>query len=419
MSNMNEADVAALFKETYSDAIPSMFEAHNSFAARVKTRGNVIKFGPRSLRLPKKMANGGKGGFFDIDGGSLGRGNGAQYEAATMTPVFYRVAVEYTRAVDLLTANNTIAVRDAARDLIKDGFTEFMVLTDKLLNTADAILATISSGAGTTTVVMTSPFGVRRLRNLNSYISYQSDLSAPRDNGSTWQVTEWDPINLTIERDVFPAGEQNGDVVVSEGSSGADPATINGLYYHMDSAATGSWMGIDRADFPQVRTPEVVAGGFYTASMARLAQNLAIGERSDDMFDTGSWVIYGGYAQKQAIEDSMLNIAEYHMEGKNDGGVSTNIEKIMPLGMKTLYSPNADPTRLDFVDFDNWGRGESVPLGIYTVGESKLFPIYSAADGGIVTANIFYLTHGCQYFVNDPGRGAYISSLSMPDGYPN
>jgi hypothetical protein len=77
---------------------------------------------------------------------------------------------------------------------------------------------------------------------------------------------------------------------------------------------------------------------------------------------------------------------------------------------------NWNKTRIDFVNGEVWGRGETLPIGFYKSDGRSIFEI-RGASGGVATADIFYMTVGMQTFVTNPAATAYIYGLAVPSGY--
>jgi hypothetical protein len=69
-----------------------------------------------------------------------------------------------------------------------------------------------------------------------------------------------------------------GDKIVQSGLSGANPVGIFGLPYHHNSASTGTWLGLDRSTYPEIRANRITASGSLALSHPRRALN-KIGER--------------------------------------------------------------------------------------------------------------------------------------------
>ena len=410
-----QANVAALFKETYREVIPILFEVEDDFCSRIESRADVERAGPRTLRLPKKMYNGGQFRTFSPDGGDMGRGNAAVYDAATLTPLPTLIALEQNKSVKWNTANDAIAVHNAAKDLLTDGMEEYKAHLDRHLMTAgDGVLATSTANSAPTVTFGTSGIGSRLLRSGNRYSFYDTTLATNRGMQTCVSV---DYPNRKATFDALPAGFTNGDKLLVDNITGATPTWLYGLKYHHNSAATGTWMGLNRATYPQIRTPEVVASGALTPAHIRIAKSLVELNRGGKVWSTGKWEWFLSPAQRKAYED--LGIAQTRFDrGAQHQGLEMmfNMDKLSIDGMSVLVSVNADPTRIDLIDWNNWGRGETLPLGLYTVEDDSVFQIYGAS-GGLAAAEITYIAQIAQYFVGDPSRAAIISSLTTDSAF--
>jgi hypothetical protein len=85
-------------------------------------------------------------------------------------------------------------------------------------------------------------------------------------------------------------------------------------------------------------------------------------------------------------------------------------------GAEVKVDYNWDQTRIDFLDDDVWGWGETLPIGFYKTDGRNIFEIRSSS-GGVNAADIFYMVVGRQAFVNNPAAISYIDSLAVPSGY--
>ncbi len=410
-----QANVAALFKETYREVIPVLFEAEQDFCSNIQSRADVERAGPRTLRLPKKMSNGGMFRTFSPDGGDMGRGNAAVYDAAVLTPLPTLIALEQNKSVKWNTANDSIAVHNAAKDLLTDGMEEYKTHLDRHLMTAgDGVLAVSASAAGTV-VTMTSPVGSRLLRANNNYTVYDTTLATNRGMAFCTSV---DYPNKTATFASLPAGYTAGsDKFLIDNITGATPTWLYGIKYHHSAAVTGNWMGMNRATYPQIRTPSVTAAGALAPYHIRLVKSFMELSRGPKIWDGGKWQWFIPPAQRQAYEDIGISQTRYD-RGSDHPGMEAmfNVKKLSIDGMSVLCSTNADPSRMDLIDWKNWGRGETLPIGLYTVEDDSVFQIYGAS-GGLAAAEITYIAQIAQYFVDDPSRAGVIGSLTVPTGY--
>lgn len=405
-----QANVAGLFKETYREVIPILYETGQAFGNRVQTRADVERAGPRTLRLPKKMYNGGQFRTFAQDGGDMGRGSAAVWDTATLTPIPTLIALEQNKSVKWNTANDAIATHNAAKDLLTDGMEEYKTHLDRnLQGSGNGVLATCASNAGLV-VTFTAPIGSRRLRPGSYYQVYNTGLTV---NRGKMLCTSVNYPGREATFDAFPAGFTVGsDVLMPDGVSGATPTWLYGLRYHHNSAATGLWMTLSRVTYPQIRTSEVVATGALVPNYIRLLKDRMELVRGPEMWQSGKWEWYIPTAQRHAYES--LGIAQTRFDrGTEHQGLEMmfNIDKLSIDGMSVLTSSNADPSFMDLVDWKNWGRGETLPIGLYTVEDDSVFQVYGAS-GGLAAAELVYICQIAQYFVDDPGRAGYISSLA-------
>lgn len=409
-----QANVTGLFKETYREVIPILFEMEDDFCSMIQSRADIERAGPRTLHAPVKLYNGGQFRTFSPDGGDMGRGNAAVYETATLTPLPVLIALEQNKSVKWNTANDAIAVHNAAKDLLTDGMDEFKTHLDRHLMTAgNGVLATSASSSGTT-VTFTSPVGSRLLRPGNRYSVYDTSLAT---NRGMMTCTAVDYPNEKATFDAFVSGfTDSSDKLLIDNITGATPTWLYGLKYHHNSASTGTWLGLSRVSYPQIRTPEVVATGALVPSYIRLLKSLIELSRGSKVWATGNWQWFLSPAQRQAYEELGIAQSRYDRKGHDTFEAMFNVSQLSIDGMSTLVSTNADPSRIDLIDWKNWYKGETLPVGLYTIEDDSTFQVYGAS-GGLAAAELTYIAMIAQFGVSDPGRAGYISSLTVPSGY--
>jgi hypothetical protein len=286
------------------------------------------------------------------------------------------------------------------------------VQVDKALQTAgDGVYATFNISG--TTLTFTSNAKHRNLREGSNYCVYDTTLAT---NRGTVNISSIDPgAGTAVITSAAPAGTTNGDKLLPEGLTGANPTWLFGLPYHMSTATT--WMGLSRTTYPNLKTPTWATSSGITQSHIRFIKNQVEMLRGNSVWDTGDWSWYCHPSQRQGIEELGWSMSLYDKTGGRDGfDPMFDVEKLRVDGIKLLTDANADPTRFDLVDFKNWGRGETLPVGLYDVDDDTIFPIYGAS-GGLAAAEIFYIAAIMQFFVDDPVRGAFLSSVSLPPQY--
>ena len=120
MPAMANANVVALQLEKVRDKVPLLYERDDILLTMIQQRGDVEKVSSRAMRLPLQINPGGKAGSYNADGGDLGRGSGTNYDVATISPVFFRFAVEVTKLVEYATAGRERAM-GKLRDALEPG----------------------------------------------------------------------------------------------------------------------------------------------------------------------------------------------------------------------------------------------------------------------------------------------------------
>jgi hypothetical protein len=419
MSAMSNAQTIALQLEKVRDKVPLLYERDDVLLSMIQQRGDVEKVSSRSMRLPLQVNPGGKAGSYNADGGDLGLGSGTSYDVATISPIFYRFAVQITKLVEYATNAREKAIENAAKREVANGMKQFRAFLDKLLQTAgNGVLGSIATGGiSGTTFTMNVPPGAALVYVGQTIQIYDSTLTT---NRGTANVVAADPVTAqTITVDVVPTGTVVGDLIVHDGLSGAQPVSLFGIPYHQNNATTGTWLNLNRATYPvQLATPRVNAGNAaLTPANVRLAINKV--RKSLGINQVGKLIAYTSVEQEHAWENLGITISQIIKEGGSGNG---NDLDLLFTGRKTMSgvpiksSVNASQTRVDFLDLSHWGRAVMKDIDFFEIGGQTVFPIYGTS-GGISAAYIFYFDTGFQLWDDSPRSGAYIDSLARPSGY--
>jgi hypothetical protein len=419
MSAMSNSQTIAIQLEKVRDKVPLLYERDDVLLSMIQQRGDVEKVSSRAMRLPLQVNPGGKAGSYNADGGDLGRGSGTAYDVATVSPVFYRFAVEITKLVEYASNAREKAIENAAKKEVVNGMKQFRAFLDKLVQTAgNGVLGSIATGGiSGTTFTMNVPPGAALVYVGQTIQIYDSTLTT---NRGTANVVAADPITAqTITIDVVPTGTVVGDLIVHDGLSGAQPVSLFGVPYHQNNATTGTWLNLNRATYPvQLATPRVNAGNAaLTPANVRLAINKV--RKSLGINQVGKLIAYTSVEQEHAWENLGISISQIIKEG---GAGNGNDLDLLFTGRKTMSgvpiksSVNANQTRVDFLDLSHWGRAVMKDIDFFEIGGQTVFPIYGAS-GGLSASYIFYFDTGFQLWDDSPRSGAYIDSLARPSGY--
>lgn len=417
-SAVNEAAIASNELEKVRSKVELLYEMDDHFYANIKKRDvEVVSY--REMRVPMELAPGGEFQYFDPNGGDLGRGSGPDWDKATVRPVFVSENIEYTKLAQWSTDDRRKAIQDSVRTLTARAAMEIRRQLDaQMQQPGDGTVGTISAAAtagGVDTYTLNSDgFGARLVRKNMTVQVFDATLATLKGKG---KITKWDVANKQI--DVTPAIVATPiatDRLVVNGIS--TPTALPALYgvpYHHSNASTGTWLGYNRANFPEIRANRVNGGSAaLTLPLPRLAMN-QIGNRvgMDKNFKCTAWTHPCQFAAYEEIGQAMIVINKQGREETFNPYFNDNFQFAGAPGRKHF---NWNQKRVDFIVDSVWGRAEILPIGFYQTDGRKIFEIRSAT-GGVTTADIFYMVNGFQTFVSNPAACAYIDALAIPSGY--
>lgn len=412
-----ESQVVALELERVIPKIRTLFERDDLFFATIKKR-DVERISNRQMRIPLEIRPGGSFQYFDPNGGDLGRGGGPTFDKAVLTSVFLSENIEYTKLTQWSTDSDRKAVVNAVRRLTATAMDELRrQLDSQLMQAGDGVVGTISAVAtagGVDTYTLDSDgFGARLVRYGQTVQVFNSTLATLRGSGV---ITKWDVANKEIDVTPAIAGAVATDVLVVNGI--ASPTSLPAIYgvpYHHSNASTGTWLGFSRSTTPEIRSNGVnAANNALSLPLPRLAIN-QIGNRIgiNNDFNPTAWM---HPAQQQAYEEIGQLVILINKQAKDESLNMYFGDNMQMAGAKVKTSFNWNPSRIDFIVEEVWGRGEILPLGFYQTDGRHIFEI-RGASGGVATAEIFYMVIGTQFFVSNPAGTAYIYDLAVPSGY--
>lgn len=413
---VQDSDVIGTELERVLPKLQKLWESDDLFYANIEKRP-VEKISNRQMRIPLSIRTGGNFGYFDPNGGDLGRGGGPTWDKAVLNCVFMSEGIEYTKLAEWGTDTPRKAVINAVHELLAGAFDELRrQLDSQSMQSGNGVIGTVTSdspsGGENVITCTTDGFGIRLMRPGQTVQVFDSTLATLRGSGI---IDFYDEANSIIHVNPQIAGVTGGDLIVTNGIS--SPASIPALFgvpYHDSNASTGTWLGFNRANTPEIRASAVDAGSNpLTLPLPRLAIN-KIGDRIGikNKFRPSAWM---HPCQKQAYEEIGQLVQVIYKEPREQK-LDMYFDDMQMAGAPVKESFNWDKTRIDFITDMVWGRGEMLPLGYYTTDGRKIFEL-RGPSGGVMTADIFYLVIGTQLFVNNPAGCSYIKSLTVPSGY--
>lgn len=411
---LQNAQTLALQLEKVKDKIESFFlkPEKNSLLSLIQKRTDVEVTSSRSLRLPIAVAPSGGIKQVSLDGSSMGRGNGTQFDVATASPIAFSMPFEYSRLAEDSTDSKGKAISDVAKTMVTEAIAQMKTGLEQLLNTAgDAVLDTVVSvSTNTLTVANASGFVA------NQTIQVFPSLGGTSRGSAT--ITATDPIAKTITLNAAPASTAAGDLLVLDGAAGTAGTSLYGIEYVNSAATTGTYLGLSRSTYGVLRTPHLAASNAdLTGAMVRQLMTYLKRKSGSEAGENSVW-----HANTD-VTDAWSNLATAVSEiitNQVSGDSTTDILKKHTskqiAGRPVVESVYAQPGRLDLLDLSTWGRAEMTPVKLYEVGGQSLFPSY-ASDGAVESSTQGWIYTAFQVWCQNPLKNAFIDGIKIDSGY--
>jgi hypothetical protein len=414
------ADFLSLQLERVRPQLPKAYELEKGFGAKIK-KVEGIETSSRDLRLPIQISPGGKFGYCTFAGTALGRGGASKTVVATLTPVGIRFNVELNRDVQYYTSSKERAIAQVLKKELENAVPEYATQIDmELQGDGTGVRGTSSLYAANvfTFAAATWAYGAQNFRVGQDVAVYNSTLATNRGEAT---ITAIDLTARTVTVGSAPAGSTTGDHLLPSGMTGANPVGLFGLKYH--GKTSGTWLTLALATYTNLKQPQVDA---LTAAInvghVRLLVNQIRMRNGSDVFGDGDWNWYGHQNFEDSWKDLGDNITEITLPAGSSqkttdlAGNARDTFKVA--GFPAMVGVHADPTRVELVDFKNWGRGESQPIDFYKDRNGNMyFTPVSTTDGSPLTSDQFTMHSLFQTFVANPQRAGAILNIARKSGY--
>lgn len=417
-----ETDVLGLELETVRKKVPVVFDRDNKFFGFVgKKEAEVVS--NRDMRAPMKLRPGGKFGHYNPEGGDMGRGGGTYYDKAVINTVHLKHAIEWTKLSDMATDEKRKAVLSSFKTEVADALSEMRRHLDALCMTdGTGTLGTISAisvgggiDGGDRVTLGTDGFGAKLVRHGQDLNVYATALGTNRTLGAERTVMLHNLQDKQIDlKAPSVAGMIVGDKIVISGQTTTPPVSLLGVPYHHSNASTGTWLGFNRANFPEIRANRVNAGGSLALAHPRLAIN-KIGDRvgiDEGKVKLAAWC---HPCQAHSYEDLAQSVSVINKEAREQGIDLYFNESMQMAGAPVKRSYAWDKTRIDFIT-DIWGRCEMEAIDFMSINGKRIFEV-RGPSGGVVASYLMYATISWNLFNENPAKGSYIDGLTVLSGY--
>jgi len=416
-----ELQVVGTELERVIPKVPALFDRDDVFYSSLEKRP-VEVISSRDMRIPLELRPNGNTGYYDPDGGDLGRGDISDFDKAVIHSVHLVHRVEMTAKSVWSTDSNRKAVINAFRHALAVEMKQFRRDVDsQCMTDGTGTIGTITSfttGAGVDTYTCTTDgYGVRLMRSKQKVNVFDTTYATNRTASGASTITFYDLANKQIQVTPAVTNVTNGDKIVADGLTSTPPVGIYGVPYHNNSSSVGTWLGFPRSTTPEIRANRVnAAGSALTLPLPRLAIN-KIGDRVGIKYGAKCFA-WMHKAQQSAYEELGFNAIRIDKAAKEEGLNLYFNDNMQMAGAPLKISYSWDRTRIDFIDQEYWGRGELKPPGMYQSPDDnqRVWEI-RGTSGGVATSWVFYYVTSFNIFLNQPAGSSYIDQLAVTSGY--
>jgi|SRR5579885_418407 len=416
-----EANVQPLERELiiYEKGIPELLELDTPLYGMIDKQ-EADPASNRATRIPLLTQVGGTFQQTSMDGGSLGSTGGPVWQVATLTPIYFTSGYSYTLLAKYATTGAARGVKSTTGEVMRLAINQFKAYLDQVMNTSgNGVIGTITSVATNTFTMTTDGFKEELVQIGQNVQVYNAGLTTARGSAT---VTAIDRSAHKVTVDAAPGGTVATDVLVIGGLSGAltTQSSLFGIQYHQSDATTGTWLGLNRANFPsQIVTPSVNANSSaLTTGMIRAALNEIRINIGDEKFKdvATKLVAYCHPSQGDAYESLASLLVQIFKQptGNQDVDLMFNQDGLKMSNVPVRQSIHQDRTRIDFLALGFWGRIVGTDTGFVKFGDQILWPLVDTSTGALKATEQFWLNAGLQLYNRNPIAGSYIKSLALP-----
>lgn len=427
------ADVISAQMEKVRPVLQDWYETSSKISSKIKKQSEAHKVSAwvypgtttqAGFRIPVGIYRGGDFGTFDYNGGDLGGGSSMNIQAMTLGYYPTKLGFELTTLEIEATASNEQSVVNVFRKQIGDAMKEMQVYEDiSFHQDGTGVIANgdgLTTPTGTTVYTLEPNFGPQRLRLNMTVDVYNAALTVKKSSGTVRvSAINWIAKQVTLTGTVTSPLSDDAIAIAGMSATLAVGSYENGLYTFNNSATSGTTLGINRATYSEIVSPNINAGGPLVPAMGLALKDQMTQRRDDEVLD-GLWGIIH-MSQRAAIYLTGIAISEWMRKP------SEKMIDIVPEGsdykgtvqwceVEHFISKRQDRSRVDWINSKIWGRVMIHDLKFYEVEGRRIFE-NRGSNGNVYAGCRFYLVRAENKYSSDGGSGGFISSLSLPPTY--
>lgn len=419
---MIDSDALATYLEKVrkKNPLPKMVPQDTDLYQLLKTRTDVVTIGQKAYRAPIWVRTGGAASTANFNGANaLGLGNAGLRKEYTASPFQMKLAKELALSVEYHTNDPQKAVENVVESEMEDSSKAMGSFLDICgFTSGNGALGIVVSGHTTTTVVVDDARLFQPGMRVSCYVTGLGSQRSTAGGATDVDVVSVDIDTNTITTSAAFASQVATDVYCLGGLTGATPSTIIGVPGWHNGAATGLVGGLDRATYPEIRTPYVTASGQLTFSHGYQLLTKMRKKRGKNNVKKGLWL--GSMTTWAGIAEAATAIQE--LEGPAEGAGVPDFGFDIETDGKYCGRPfkqatHAPDTRLDYFVPEAWARLVVEDVKLLKIGNATIFPRYSTTDGSPTSSFLWYLIWEGAFMCVDTSAGGYVASLVKPTGY--
>lgn len=412
----NNTQAIAAQIEWTRDELEPLMALSSKLWKRIQTATDVKPVSNRPVRLPYQPATGGRFRVGNFDGASLGRGSGPAEVPGSLSCVSFLQASEYTALADYATDSDEKAVQNYVKLTQSQatetfaGYMDALVSTGGGANQLDTVVSVVTNG-----LVVNNANYFQDNQILDVWTAVNGAFVA------TIEILSVDALNNTIWlTGPVPAGVVTGTGLFVQGSSAQSNSGLAGLRTYQVAGNAGLYTGIPRSSWPgKFSTPNINLGGkALTPALVRALQANQIISLGEDFYDQSENIAHCNVDMRVAWENNAILVQQV-IQNQVTGDQSVDMLKkrapTMLAGRELIVNIRATPGLIDFLAMKYWKRIETKATDFYESGGQTVFPAYGS-DGGIASANMFYLVIMTNVYNTQPRAGAYLNNIAPVTG---
>lgn len=449
MASAAITDIVEAHIEKVRSKVPRLHESSQQLAGKINVAKDVVKVNRKLYRIPLKIRPSGVYGKVSLDGGSLGTGTGPKISSLQAGYLPSKMAFRLTEEQIATTDGGDGAIINIFNEEMARGMESMQVHADiELHGDGTGVLTNAATAENNTTLtfgaaIATDPLGVDQLREGMAVDVWDSGLTTKRSGAGSGPVIietiNYESKLVTFDQTITSLAATDRLAIKDVDAFGPSTPTTqsstwpatgtaaglggdswrHGMRYVNDATASDYYLGKQKSAIPQL-LPSYVSAASGAFSEQHVLQMMDKLRKRRDMEQIRGLMGVFPMKQREAHFMSGVHIVNKPMNSPNFGGAldkmpsNTNYDDTFEVAGITSCVSNRQPAdRVDFINPQNWGRAEAMPLDFYDRGGKRLFE-GRGSDGTVSLFWEWFLVGAWDYVCYDPGAGGYIDNLLIP-----